>query len=73
MFYRADSRGQLECERREGCKLLSLTFSDSVGGILHLSDARKTRVTENQSYRTRQGRSPQNPQELVSFILRLLH
>ena len=54
-----------------GIQTVALTLSDSVGSIQHRSDTRKTRVTENLSCRTRQGRSPQNPQELVSFILRL--
>jgi hypothetical protein len=43
-FCCADSRGQLnfllKCKRREGCKLLHLTLSDSVENIQHLSDAR---------------------------------
>ena len=57
----SSSRIPRDCEGWEGCKLLSLTLSDSVGSILHLPDARKTRVTKNPSYRTRQGRSPPNP------------
>jgi hypothetical protein len=53
--------------------LADLTLSDIVESILHLSDASKTRVTDNYSYSTRQGRLPQNPQELVSLVLRISH